>query len=277
MAEDKDAKTEDPTSKRMGKAWGAGNIPISQEVKSAAMLLGALIVVGILAPWVARDLTVYLRTFLERPETIALDIETFRSFVVGVVTKVALLLAFPVFVLLIAAFAGTIGQIGLVYTPKKIGLNLSNISPISGFGRLFSTTSLIEAAKGIAKMLTVGLLIGFIVVPTMSHPDQLIGQDIPATLAELHRLTVMILFLVVLVMVALAAADYAYQRWSHKEKLKMTKQEVKDEHKEQGGDPKVKGRIRNLRLERHRQRMMAAIPRASVIITNPTHYAVALQ
>ena len=87
----------------------------------------------------------------------------------------------------------------------------------------------------------------------------------------------MILFLVVLVMVALATADYVYQRWSHKEKLKMTKQEVKDEHKEQEGDQKVKGRIRNLRLERHRQRMMAAIPKASVIITNPTHYAITLQ
>ena len=87
----------------------------------------------------------------------------------------------------------------------------------------------------------------------------------------------MILFLVVLVMVALATADYVYQRWSHKEKLKMTKQEVKDEHKEQEGDPKVKGRIRGLRLERHRQRMMAAIPKASVIITNPTHYAITLQ
>jgi flagellar biosynthetic protein FlhB len=103
------------------------------------------------------------------------------------------------------------------------------------------------------------------------------GQELPETLAELHRLVVMILFLVVLVMVSLATADYVYQRWSHKEKLKMTKQEVKDEHKEQEGDPKVKSRIRALRFERHRQRMMAAVPKASVIITNPTHYAVALQ
>ena len=277
MAEDKDAKTEDPTSKRMGKAWSDGNIPISQEVKSVSMLLGALIVVGILVPWIMRDLTSYLRIFLERPESMDLDIETFRTFVVSVLAKVAIVLAFPALVLVIAAFAGTLGQVGLVYTPKKIAFNLSNISPIAGFGRLFSVTSLIEAGKGIAKMLIVGLLIGFLVVPTMSHPDRLMGLDIPAILAELHRLVVMILFLVVIVMVTLATADYVYQRWSHKEKLKMTKQEVKDEHKEQEGDPKVKGRIRNLRLERHRQRMMAAIPKASVIITNPTHYAIALQ
>ena len=277
MSEDKDAKTEDPTAKRMSKAWSDGNIPVSQEVKSVSMLLGGLIVVAILVPWVMKNLTGYLRTFLERPETMQVDVETFQSFVISILAKVGIVLAFPALVLVIAALAGTLGQIGLVFTPDKLGFKLSNISPLAGFGRLFSTTSLIEAGKGIVKMLIVSMLIGFLVVPTMSHPDKLIDQDIPATLAELHRLVVMILFLVVIVMVTLAAADYAYQRWSHKEKLKMTKQEVKDEHKEQEGDPKVKGRIRNLRLERHRQRMMAAIPKASVIITNPTHYAIALQ
>lgn len=277
MAEDKDSKTEQPTGKRLGKAKSEGNIPVSQEVKSVAILMGALIVVGVLAPGFARDLSTFLRTFLERPESMAVDIETFRSWFLGVILKLAMLLAFPMFVLVIAAFLGTTSQIGLVYTPKRISLNLSNISPIAGFKRMFSVTSLVEAGKGIIKMVIVGLLIGFLVVPMMSHPDKLIGQDVQTTLAELHKLIVMILFLVVMTMVALAAADYVYKKWSHKEKLKMTKQEVKEEHKEQDGDPKVKNRIRALRYERHRQRMMAAIPRASVIITNPTHYAVALQ
>jgi flagellar biosynthetic protein FlhB len=278
MAEDKDAKTEEPTAKRMGKAWNEGNIPVSQEIRSVAILLGALIVVGVLAPGFARDLSGFLRTFLERPESMALgDIESFRTWFLGVIIKLALFMAFPMFVLIVAAFVGTTGQIGLVYTPKRIGFKLSNISPIAGFKRMFSVMSLVEAGKGIVKMLIVGLLMAFLIVPMMSHPDKLIGQDLETTLSELHSLIVMILFLVVLTMVALAAVDYIYQRWSHKEKLKMTKQEVKDEHKEQEGDPKVKSRIRNLRLERHRQRMMAAVPKASVIITNPTHYAVALQ
>jgi flagellar biosynthetic protein FlhB len=277
MAEDKDAKTEEPTSKRMGKAWEEGNIPVSQEVKSAIMLIAALVVVGIIAPWVAKNLSAYMRTFLERPEAMALDVESFQTFVISVLANVGILLAFPMFVLVIAAFVGTTGQIGLVYTPKKIAFKLSNISPIAGFKRMFSVTSLMEAGKGILKIVVVGAVIALVVVPTMSHPDKLIGQDIPATLNELHRLVVMIIFLVVLLIAAMAAVDYVYQRWSHKEKLKMTKQEVKDEHKEQEGDPKVKGRIRSLRLERHRQRMMASVPKASVIITNPTHYAVALQ
>ncbi len=208
MAEDKDSKTEDPTSKRLSKARSDGNIPVSQEVKSVAMLLAALIMVGVLAPWVARGLTNYMRMFNERPESMPVDVATFRTFVVGILVNVGYLMAFPMFVLVVAAFAGSMGQVGLVYTPKKIGFKLSNLSPISGFNRMFSMTSVVVAGKGIAKMITVGLLIGLLVVPTMSHPDKLIGQSILATLAELHRVIVIILFLVVRVMVALATADF---------------------------------------------------------------------
>jgi len=277
MSEDKDAKTEDPTAKRMGKAWEEGNIPMSQEVKSAAMLLAALIVVGVLAPWIANDLNMFLRGFIEHPQTMAVDIDSITTMFTSTIWRVAVLMAFPMFVLAVAAFIGTLAQVGFVYTPKKIAFNLGNMSPIAGVKRMFSLNALVEAGKGILKMVIIGALVGLIVVPTMTHPERLIDQDLRVTLKEVHHLIVMVLMLVVLVMVALAAADYYYQRWSHKEKLKMSKQEIKDEHKEQDGDPKVKSRIRNLRLERHRTRMMSAVSRASVIITNPTHYAVALE
>jgi flagellar biosynthetic protein FlhB len=276
MAEDRDAKTEEPTSKRLGKAREEGNIPVSQEIKSVAMLLGALVVVGILGPWVATDLSQYLRSFLERPEQMSLDSDSVGPLFLQIISRVGVLLALPVLVLVIAAFIGTVGQVGLVYTPKKIEPKLENLSPIAGMRRLFSTQSLVEAGKSIVKILVVGTMIALLIVPTIESPDWLMGQDIEATLADIHHLIVVILFLVVLVMGALAAFDYVYQNWSHKEKLKMTKQEVKDEHKEAEGDPKVKSRIRTLRLERHRQRMISAVQKASVVITNPTHYAVAL-
>lgn len=277
MAEDKDAKTEEPTAKRLGKARDDGNIPVSQEVKSVSMLIGALIVVGILGPWVATDLSTYLRTFLERPESISLDSDSIGVLFIQILWRVGALLAFPVLVLVIAAFVGTMGQVGLAYTPKKLAMKLENISPLAGLRRLFSMQSLVEAGKGIIKMIVVGGLIALLIVPTLDSPDWLMGQDLSATVKDIHQLIVMILFLVVLVMGALAAFDYVYQNWSHKEKLKMSKQEVKDEHKETEGDPKVKGRIRSLRLERHRHRMVTAVQKASVVITNPTHYAVALQ
>ncbi len=277
MAEDKDSRTEEPTSKRLGKAWNDGNIPVSQEVKSVAMLLAGLIIVGVVSPWIASDMSAYLRSFLAQPETMAVDLESIRHLFISSIWRIAVLMAFPALILVVAALVGTLGQVGFVYTPKKIAFNLSNLSPIAGVRRMFSTTSLVEAGKGIIKMIVVAVLIGALVIPTMSHPDKMVDQDIRVTLAEIHRLLVLILFLVVLVMAAVAALDYVYQRWSHKEKLKMTKQEIKDEHKEQEGDPKVKNRIRNLRMERHRQRMMTAVSRASVVITNPTHYAVALK
>ena len=277
MSEDKDAKTEQPTAKRLSKARQDGNIPVSTEVKSTAMLLAALVVVGVIAPWVANNLTMFLRTFIEHPDSMHLDVDSLRTMFTSVIWRVAVLMAFPMLVMVIAAVIGTMAQVGFAYTPKKLAFNLGNLSPISGFKRMFSLTSLVEAGKGIVKMVIVGVLVGFIVVPAMSHPDKVIDQDLRVTLTEIHHLIVMVLMLVVLVMAALAAADYLYQNWQHKEKLKMSKQEVKDEHKEQDGDPKVKSRIRNLRLERHRTRMMAAVSRASVIVTNPTHYAVALE
>lgn len=277
MAEDKDSKTEEPTSKRLGKAREEGNIPVSQEIKSVAMLLGALVVVGILGPWVASDLSQYMRGFLERPESMSLDNDSVGPLFLQILWRVGLLLAFPVFVLVVAAFVGTMAQVGFVYTPKKISPKLENISPLAGMRRLFSSQSLVEAGKSVVKIIVVSVMIALLIVPALESPDWLMGQDILATLADIHQLIVLILFLVVLVMGALAAVDYIYQNWSHKEKLKMTKQEIKDEHKEAEGDPKVKSRIRGLRLERHRHRMIAAVQKASVIITNPTHYAVALQ
>src|SRR5690606_11576909 len=111
--------------------------------------------------------------------------------------------------------------------------------------------------KAIVKILIISTMVGLLIVPTIESPDWLMGQDVKTTLHDIHHLMVIILFLVILVMGALAAADYVYQNWSHKEKLKMSKQEIKDEHKEAEGDPKVKSKIRSLRLERHRHRMIA--------------------
>src|SRR3954467_1513015 len=123
MSEDKDAKTEQPTGKRLGKAKSEGNIPVSQEVKSAAMLLGALIVVGVLTPWLGRNMLIFLRAFLERPETMAVDIASLRTLLLSTLWRLGGMLAFPVFVLTIAGLAVTIVQIGFVYTPKKLAFN----------------------------------------------------------------------------------------------------------------------------------------------------------
>jgi len=277
MSEDKDAKTEQPTGKRLSKARGEGNVPMSQEVKSLAMLLAGLIVVGTLSPWVAKQLTGVLRAFIERPDTMAVDVESLRLMLFQLVWRVGLLLAFPMFIFTVAAIASTVGQVGFTVSASKLMPNLGNINPIAGFKQLFSLQSLVEAGKGLVKIFIIGAAIWLLIVPSLNHPDQLIDQDIQVTMRQIHRMIVMILLLVVLIMAVLASGDLFYQRWAYIERLKMTKQEVKDEHKESEGDPKIKGRIRALRLERHRKRMMANVPKATVVITNPTHYAIALR
>ena len=137
--------------------------------------------------------------------------------------------------------------------------------------------SLVEAGKGILKMLLVGSLVGVFIVPTLSHPDKLVDQGIVATMHEIHEKIVLILFLVVLIMAVVAVLDLIYQHKKHKKKLMMTKHEVKDEKKQAEGDPKIKSRILSERLARHRHRMIANVSKASVVITNPTHFAVALK
>ena len=277
MSEDKDSKTEEPTSKRLNKARNEGDVPQSQEVKSFAMLLAGLIVFGTMAPWIASDLARYLTAFLERPHTIPFESEGIRLVLVEVAKYVAILLALPMATFVLAAIISGIALNGLLWTPKKLQPKLDQLNPITGAKKLFSSQSLVEAAKGVVKIIIVGVLVAFLIIPMFRHPDQVVDQDLLTTLNEIHWLIILVLFLVVLVMAIIAIADWTYQKWHHKEKLKMTKQEVKDEHKEAEGDPKVKSRIRALRLERHRQRMMAAVPSASVVITNPTHYAVALK
>ncbi|MDX2224857.1 MAG: flagellar biosynthesis protein FlhB [Rhodospirillaceae bacterium] len=277
MAEDKDSRTEEPTGRRLSKAQEDGDVPISREIGNVAMLLAALIVVGTMGPWVAGDILALARAFLERPHTMDVGVEGLTTIVLQMMWRVAVLLALPMFVLAVAAVVASVGQNGFLYTPKKLMPKLSQLNPISGLRQLFSSQSLVEAAKSLAKIAIIVTVLATMVVPALRHPDQIIDQSLGETLKEIHELLVMVLFFTVITMTLIAALDLAYTRWQHKEKLKMTKQEVKDEHKESEGDPKVKGRIRALRMERHRQRMMANVPKATVVITNPTHYAVALR
>ena len=278
MAEDKDSKTEEPTDKRLGKARGEGDVPVSQEIKSVAMLFGGLVVVGTMAGMILSNMAVILGRIFERLHMITFDQDEnrIRVLMMEELSDIGWTLLLPMGVLVILALVGTVGQNGFLYTPKKLQPKLSNINPINGVKRMFGLQAIVEFLKGLAKMVVVGAVVAFIVIPQFNDPSIIMDQSIETTLQQIQELIVLVLVVVVLVLGAIAYFDLIYQKFQHKKKLKMTKQEVKDEHKESEGDPKVKGRIRALRQERHRQRMMAAVPEATVVVTNPTHYAVAL-
>ncbi|NKD77603.1 flagellar biosynthesis protein FlhB [Haematospirillum sp. H1815] len=275
--EDKESKTEEPSERKLQRARQEGQVAISQEIKSLLMLVTALALVAMLAPWLSGQLKKHLGSLLASVHAVPLDPEGFRMWFLHAILKGIIFLS-PVFAItfLAAILSGTL-QYGLVFTPKKIAPKLSNISMISGFRRIFSRNQLFELAKGVLKIILVTAVFLALVVPHLATPEVYMALDPTVVLENLHTLLVLVLAGVVVTFSLVAAADWWWQRYRHREQLKMTKQEVKDEHKDTEGDPQIKGKIRQMRLQRSRQRMMAAVPQASVVITNPTHYAVALR
>ena len=179
--------------------------------------------------------------------------------------------------ILLFAVASNVGQIGFIFANKALIPDFKKVSPMAGFKRMFSTRSLVELAKGILKIAIIGF-IGYNVVSGyygqyLLLPNMTIPEIASFTSGAIYELT----FKVTLALLVMAVADFAYQKYEHEKNLKMTKQEVRDESKQSEGDPKVKSRIRQKQRDIVRSRMMAEVPKATVVVTNPTHYAVALK
>ncbi len=278
MSEDQDdaSKTEEPTEKRIEKAREEGNVPVSQEVKSLMMLVGGIIAVAFFAPKVASDVRETLRPFLARPHSMSTDFESLRDLISGVLADVGLTLLFPISILVVLAVLSVVGQVGFVYSPKRMRPKFSKLNPINGLKQFFSPKKLMELLKSILKLILIGVALWLIVWPNLEWILRLPEMEIPAMLMEVRVVLLLLVMTIVAVMVAVSLADAMFLRFQNKKQLKMTKQEVKDEHKQAEGDPQVKARIASLRQEKLRQRMMAAVPEADVVVTNPTHFAVAL-
>jgi flagellar biosynthetic protein FlhB len=175
-----------------------------------------------------------------------------------------------------ASFIGPFLQVGFLFAPEVIRPDFSKISPVKGFTRLFSRRALIEFAKGLMKLSLVGGVGYLMIKPYYAAMDHMVGLPLPLLLAETMTLTMRMMIGILVALAALTVVDVVYQRNEFYQRMRMTRQEVKDEYRQSEGDPHVKGRLRKLRQERARRRMMQAVPKADVVITNPTHYAVAL-
>lgn len=278
MAEDADesSKTEEPTEKKLSKAREEGNVPLSQEAKNLAMLIGALILVATVLPFLMHGIIEALVPFIRQPEEIPTDFEGLRRAITHTVVEVGLWLALPISILMLMAVLSITLQIGLLWTPKKLQPKLDALNPVSGIKKFVSPKRLAEFAKDLVKMTLVLGASGLLVIPQLDRILVTIDMDLVSTLEVAQTLVLLMMVAVVLVMIAVALIDVVYERHTHHTKLKMTRQEVKDEHKQAEGDPAVKNRIRSIRMQRFRERMMAAVPSASVVVTNPTHYAVAM-
>lgn len=278
MAEDDDSqKTEDPTEKRKEKSRKEGQVPSSTEIKSWMTLLGGAFALLVLAPSLANNVRMLGMKFVEAPHTIPLDGGHFHLLFAEVLLEMTLAMA-PVFGLLVLlAIAANLGQTGFIWAPKKIAPELKKISLLKGVKRMVSLRAVNEFAKGILKLTLVTVVALMVAWPFMTDLGLFIERDLTAMLDRLLTISIWFTLASVAVMTVIAVIDYAYIKYTHMKQMKMSKQEVKDENKQSEGDPQVKARIRQIRAERAQQRMMASVPEADVVITNPTHYAIALK
>lgn len=280
MAEDdkdQSEKTEDPSEKKLREAREKGNVVKSQEVNSWFMLTAATLVVLMLSGSMASQLSSVLQGFLFNAHDFSLEGRGGLALMKEVLFAILAAVALPFLIFIIAALAGNLLQHGFLLQTETMQPKLSKISPLAGLKRLFSMMSLVNFAKSLAKLLVVTVLIVLIMWPSRDSLEVMVSLDPAALMPLVQGLALKILGAVVALYSVIAMIDYAYQRQQWWNKLKMTMQEVKDEYKQQEGDPMVKAKIRQIRMERGRKRMMAAVPEASVVITNPTHYAVALK
>ena len=278
MAEDDDSKTEEPSSKRLSQAREQGDIIQSHEIKTLAGLLAITILVWWVLPPVMDKAKSYLAALLSEPHNIRVTTENeLVSVMTGLAARMALLFAIPFAMMIGVGVAVALSQTGFLLTFSKLMPNFGKLNPLAGLKRIFSVHGLVDLVKSLLKLIVGTFLFYLIVRGKIQALPLLPTMELPAILSFLHDVLVRLLLTVLGFDICIALADYFYQRYTYMKRHRMTKQEVKDEHKQSEGDPMIKARIRQMRFQRARQRMMASVPKADVIVTNPTHFACALK
>jgi flagellar biosynthetic protein FlhB len=279
MAEEHDdtEKTEDPTQRRLDDAIKRGDVVKSQEVNAWFVLAAAALVLLSFSDAMGTQLTATFRGILANASRVPMDgggmMRLFRE--IGVETIAAV--AIPFLLLTLAAIGGNAIQHRLVWSTESLTPKLSKISPLAGAKRLFSKQALANFLKGLAKLALVGTVVTALLWPARKRLEGLISTDPAAIMPFTRTLSIELFGGVVAILAIIAAADYLFQYRQWHERQKMSLREIKEEFKESEGDPKIKAKVRQLRQARMKKRMMAAVPGATVVITNPTHFAVALQ
>ncbi|WP_454619994.1 flagellar biosynthesis protein FlhB [Bradyrhizobium cenepequi] len=276
MAEDTDDKTEDPTQKRLDDAHAKGDVAKSQEVNTWFVIAGGTLVLSTFSSSTAAGILTPLRNLIANSWMIRTDGPGLLSLMQTLGIAIIAAIGVPLLMLMLAAIAGNMIQHRLVWSAEQLTPKFSKISPGAGFKRIFGKQAAANFLKGIFKVVALGAVMTAVLWPEWHRLESLLRIDVASILPATTSLTVHLMGAVVAMLAAVAIADYFFQYRQWYERQKMSLQEMKEEFKQSEGDPHIKGRIRQLRQQRMKKRMMAAVPKASVIITNPTHYSVAL-
>lgn len=274
--QDQEQKTEEPTQKKLQEAFEKGNVAFSREVGSFMMILLMAIIISAYAPSILRSSRDLLVKFIAEPEGINADLNGVSQIFYHLAFGSIALLTVPLLGSVVVALASGLLQNGIVLSAESIKPKLSKISPLAGLKRLFSMRTVVEFIKNIIKITIVGVVAYYVIHPQMAVIRQLTGKSVEDMLLFLGLLASKLVIGMALAMFFIALLDLIYQRLKHIKELRMSKQEIKDEYKQSEGDPMIKAKLRQLRQEKAKQRMMAEVPKSDVVITNPTHFAVAL-
>jgi flagellar biosynthetic protein FlhB len=279
VAEESDdtEKTEDPTRKRLDEALERGDVVKSQEVNTWFILAGAALIASSFSNSIGSGLQGMLRALIANSFTLSLDGGSLLALLSSLEHRLLAVFAVPLVLIVVAAIAGNLVQHRLVFTAESLKPTLSKISPMSGVKRVFGKQALANLVKGLVKLTLLGAVLAAILWPERHKLEAMVRLDPVGIIGTMRALALQLLGATVALLAVIAAADYFFQYRQWFERQKMSLREMKEEFKATEGDPHVKGRIRALRHARMKKRMMAAVPKASVVITNPTHFAVALQ
>ena len=270
-------KTEEPTHKRLEHARSRGQVAISREVNTWLMLAVGTLIIGMMAPILMTQIRVALLPYVERPHTMLLDTAGMVQLMAGTLFDVFLATFLPLLFFFVIALAGPILQNGLIYSPHALEPKFDKFNPVSGVKRIFSMRQIVEFPKGILKLAIVAAVGLMALLPAFFTLDVMPSLELPDFLARMYDLILKMLIAALAVLFVIAVLDLVFQRQQHTKQMRMSRQELRDEFKQSEGDPTARQRLRQVRQERARARMMQAVPGADVVVTNPTHFAVALK
>lgn len=274
--EDKSQKTESPTPHRLEEAQKKGQIPLSKEFGHFCIFIAISIVFIMIFPATFSKIAMSLKTYLEFSHAIPFSEEGLISSLIDTLYQIGFYLLIPYIFLMAAALIAAGIQTKFKPVLSKITPKFENISPHKGFTKIFSQNNLIEFMKSLLKFILMGSIVGIVLYPEISKIDNILYFDIRDMILEIEENNRVLLVSMISILAGLAGLDYAHQKYENYKNLRMSHKEIKDEHKKLEGDPQIKQKLSQLRQEKLRRSIMKTVPKATVIVTNPTHYAVAL-
>jgi len=275
--QDKSQQTEEPTQKRLDDALEHGDVVKSSEVQTLVLLFGGTLAIAAFGSSAALGLAKTFQRFLAEPDQIAIGPGELMGLMRDLLERLALILG-PIFVvMMIAALAGNLIQHRPVFTFERLKPDLSKLSLTKGLTRMFGVDGLSNLFKGLLKIAIVGAAVWTQLWPERATLEAVLEHSPAAIAGDMTHLLFKVLIAALAAMAAIAGADYLLQRFQFLKRNRMSKHDIKEEFRQTEGDPMIKARVRQIRQERAKRRMIAAVPEATVVITNPTHFAVALK